>query len=118
MRKILFKCVVPRPYRCSFPLFLCTYSTKIFSFYVTASPPSPARYAPKWTVPSYMFDGAEYPQMVSGAGYLATAPAAECIYRSVFAYPYFHLEDVLLTGAKGLGGHTAHTLKPLMVVSS
>ncbi len=55
-------------------------------------------FASKWSVPSYMFSGAEYPMMVSGAGYVMGAQAAICVHRNVFRFPYFHLEDVLLTG--------------------
>lgn len=56
------------------------------------------RFAKKWWCPHYMFNGREYPQMVSGAGYLMTSGAAECVYREVLKLPFFHLEDVLLTG--------------------
>ncbi len=64
--------------------------------------------SPKWTVPHYMFAGSEYPQMVSGAGYAMSAETAACIYKSAFNYPFFHLEDVLLTGRRLGLCRTAH----------
>jgi beta-1,3-galactosyltransferase 1 len=45
-----------------------------------------------------MYNGKEYPQMVSGSGYVMTYGAAECVYKEVLKIPFFHLEDVLLTG--------------------
>ncbi len=38
-----------------------------------------------------MFDGKEYPKMVSGAAYAMTYGAAECLYRETMALPFFHL---------------------------
>ena len=35
----------------------------------------------KWWCPGYMFDGKEYPKMVSGAGYVMNYGAAECVYK-------------------------------------
>ena len=45
-----------------------------------------------------MFDGARYPNMVSGSGYVVDADTAQCLFREIFRLPYFHLEDVLVTG--------------------
>ncbi len=50
-----------------------------------------SRFAKKWWCPSYMFDGKEYPKMVSGAAYAMTYGAAECLYRETMALPFFHL---------------------------
>lgn len=54
--------------------------------------------ASKWMCPSYMFNGNMYPPTVSGAGYLMDVVAAECMYHKLLDLPYFHLEDVFVTG--------------------
>lgn len=40
----------------------------------------------KWWCPQYMFDGKEYPMAVSGAGYVMTYVAAQCIYNVRLAH--------------------------------
>ena len=56
------------------------------------------KYTKKWWVPPYMFDGREYPYMASGAGYVMDYDTARCLHREVMKLPFFHLEDVLVTG--------------------
>ncbi|XP_059085832.1 uncharacterized protein LOC131882637 [Tigriopus californicus] len=56
------------------------------------------KFTSKWICPSYMFNGGLYPFTVSGAGYLMNLAAARCIYKEVLKLPFFHLEDVLITG--------------------
>ena len=46
----------------------------------------------KWWVPYYMFNGRQYPSMVSGSGYLMDYDSARCIFKEVMKLPYFHLE--------------------------
>ena len=55
-------------------------------------------YTDKWVCPEYMYNGKYYPQILSGSGYVMTRSAAECIYNTALMFPYFHLEDVLITG--------------------
>ncbi|TRY79809.1 hypothetical protein TCAL_10002, partial [Tigriopus californicus] len=52
----------------------------------------------KWVSPSYMFNGPVYPPFVSGSGYFMSMDAVHCIYNEVLKLPFFHLEDVLITG--------------------
>ena len=53
----------------------------------------------KWHVPGYMYNGNIYPSYLSGgSGYLISRSAAECIYKTAPKVPYFHLEDVYITG--------------------
>ncbi len=68
--------------------------------------PLPARHP--WTyVPRYLYSGLYYPDFASGAGYVVPAGASgltpgvgvlECLYRSGLELPYFHVNDVFLTG--------------------
>ena len=50
------------------------------------------KFAKKWQVPDYIYNGERYPQMLSGSGYVMSRNAAECIYRKALDIPYFHLE--------------------------
>lgn len=52
----------------------------------------------KWWTPKYMFDGHYFPPFVSGSGFVTTRPAAKCLYDTALQTPFFHLEDVFLTG--------------------
>ena len=53
----------------------------------------------KWGCPTYMYDGAFYPKMLSGPGYVMSRKTAECLYASAtLRVPFFHLEDVFMTG--------------------
>ena len=52
----------------------------------------------KWWVPKYLFNGKRYPVILGGSGYLTTRPAAQCLYNASLHLPFFHLEDVFLTG--------------------
>ena len=56
------------------------------------------KFAKKWWCPTYMFNGREYPVMVSGSGYLVSHDAVDCLFNEVLKLPFFHLEDVLITG--------------------
>ena len=64
----------------------------------------------KWIVPRYMYNGNRYPDYVSGAGYVLSAKAAECIYSNAKRIPYFHLEDIFVTGfvAQSCGAKILH----------
>ncbi len=70
-------------------------------------PPTPIRvpknknkqkFTSKWWVPKYLFNGSRYPVILSGSGYITTRPAVECIYAEALTLPFFHLEDVFVTG--------------------
>ena len=50
------------------------------------------KFTKKWWVPYYMFNGRQYPSMVSGSGYLMDYDSARCIFKEVMKLPYFHLE--------------------------
>ena len=56
------------------------------------------RLVAKWIVPSYMYNKGRYPNYLSGAGYVLSRTAAGCIYESTFNIPFFHLEDIYVTG--------------------
>ena len=56
------------------------------------------QYAEKWSCPSYMYNGTDYPESFSGSGYIMSRASAECLYQEGLKLPFFHLEDVFLTG--------------------
>ena len=56
------------------------------------------QYTAKWVCPKYMYDGKRYPQILSGSAYVMTRNTAKCLYRAGLQLPFFHLEDVFLTG--------------------
>ena len=39
-----------------------------------------------------MFNGATYPSMLSGSGYVVSRSAAKCLFQEALKVPYFHLE--------------------------
>ena len=45
-----------------------------------------------------MYNGSEYPSMLSGSSYVMSHSAASCLLTEALKLPFFHLEDVLLTG--------------------
>ena len=70
-------------------------------------PPTPIRvpknkkkqqFTNKWWVPKYLYNGSRYPVILSGSGYVTTRPAARCLFNESMNLPFFHLEDVFLTG--------------------
>lgn len=52
----------------------------------------------KWYTPKYMFREGKYPNYLSGTGYVMSADLVKPLLRMALATPYFHLEDVFLTG--------------------
>ncbi|XP_048479178.1 beta-1,3-galactosyltransferase 2 isoform X2 [Plutella xylostella] len=52
----------------------------------------------KWFSPRYMYSGRVYPRYLSGTAYALSAAAAHALYRAALHTPYFHLEDVYITG--------------------
>lgn len=52
----------------------------------------------KWWTPKYLFKGRYFPAFVSGSGFVTTRPACKCLYDTALVTPFFHLEDVFLTG--------------------
>ena len=58
------------------------------------------KYTKKWVCPRYMYNGKYYPNILSGSGYVMTRYVAKCLYKASLMLPYFHLEDVLVTGKK------------------
>jgi len=52
----------------------------------------------KWWVPRYLYNGSRYPVILGGSGYVTTRPAAKCLFNESMKLPFFHLEDVFLTG--------------------
>lgn len=52
----------------------------------------------KWYSPLYLFDKTSYPQYLSGIGYVMSTEVATKLYNVSLRTPFFHLEDVFLTG--------------------
>ncbi|KAK7866511.1 hypothetical protein R5R35_002471 [Gryllus longicercus] len=52
----------------------------------------------KWYAPKYMYQGRIYPNYLSGTGYVMSADAVGPLYSTALRTPFFHLEDVFLTG--------------------
>lgn len=48
-----------------------------------------------------MFNGLEYPAAASGCGYGMDRTAANCLFAKLLGLPFFHLEDVFITGFGG-----------------
>ena len=62
-------------------------------------PPKPNRQInSKWWMPPYLYNGSHYPVILAGSGYVTTRPAAKCLFNESMHLPFFHLEDVFLTG--------------------
>ena len=56
------------------------------------------KYTEKWVCPKYMYDGKYYPKILSGSAYVMTQSVAQCLYKAALMLPFFHLEDVMVTG--------------------
>ena len=56
------------------------------------------KYTQKWVCPKYMYNGKSYPSMLSGSGYVMSRSTAICLYKEALEMPFFHLEDVFVTG--------------------
>lgn len=78
-----------------------------FRYGTRKKPPTPIRLSKsksksknrsKWWVPKYMYNGTKYPVILGGSGYVTTRPAARCLFNASMQLPFFHLEDVFLTG--------------------
>jgi beta-1,3-galactosyltransferase 1 len=48
--------------------------------------------------PHYMYQGAVYPNYLSGTGYVMSRDVVSRLYQAALKTPLFHLEDVYLTG--------------------
>lgn len=59
----------------------------------------------KWYTPQYMFREGKYPNYLSGTGYVFSGDLVEPLLNAALSTPYFHLEDVFITGicAKKIG---------------
>ncbi|XP_050732827.1 beta-1,3-galactosyltransferase 1-like isoform X2 [Eriocheir sinensis] len=59
----------------------------------------------KWYTPRYMFREGKYPNYLSGTGYVMSGDLVKPLLNAAITTPYFHLEDVFLTGicAKKIG---------------
>lgn len=59
----------------------------------------------KWYTPKYMFREGKYPNYLSGTGYVISGDLVEPLLNAALSTPYFHLEDVFITGicAKKIG---------------
>ncbi|KAK4299274.1 hypothetical protein Pmani_028448 [Petrolisthes manimaculis] len=52
----------------------------------------------KWYTPQYMFRDGHYPNYLSGTAYVLSGELVEPLFSAALSTPYFHLEDVFLTG--------------------
>lgn len=52
----------------------------------------------KWFVPKYMFNERNYPNYLSGTGYLMSRKTVSALYQASLDSPLFHLEDIYITG--------------------
>jgi len=52
----------------------------------------------KWYVPKYMFNERNYPNYLSGTGYLMSRSTLASLYRTSLDMPLFHLEDIYISG--------------------
>lgn len=52
----------------------------------------------KWYSPQFMFNGKEYPDYVSGTGYVISGALIRTLFDNAMHVPLFHLEDVFITG--------------------
>lgn len=52
----------------------------------------------KWYSPYYLYNKDEYPPYLSGTAYLMSLDVAKKLYIQSLSTPYFHLEDVYITG--------------------
>ena len=52
----------------------------------------------KWYSPQFMFSGKEYPDYVSGTGYIMSGHLVPILFESAMQVPLFHLEDIFITG--------------------
>ena len=55
-------------------------------------------YVDKWVTPTYLYNQSHYPLFVSGSCYVMTTLAASCLFEKAMTMPFFHLEDVFITG--------------------
>ena len=56
------------------------------------------KFVSKWITPRYMYNGDRFPNYLNGPGYVLSRPSAECIFEKAQKMPYFHLEDIFITG--------------------
>lgn len=52
----------------------------------------------KWYSPQFMFSGKEYPDYVSGTGYIMSGQLVPKLFENAMQVPLFHLEDIFITG--------------------
>nr|CAG4648786.1 EOG090X0A8N [Polyphemus pediculus] len=52
----------------------------------------------KWYSPQFMFSGKEYPDYVSGTGYVISGGLISTLFENAMQVPLFHLEDIFITG--------------------
>lgn len=52
----------------------------------------------KWFVPKYMFNERNYPNYLSGTGYLMQRTTVNALFGASLDIPLFHLEDIYITG--------------------
>lgn len=57
----------------------------------------------KWYSPFYMFSGDEYPNYLSGTGYVMSSRTLSALYNASLVTPLFHLEDIYVTGIVLIG---------------
>ena len=52
----------------------------------------------KWEVPAYIYPSSQFPNAVSGSGYVLTTDVIQCVFEAGLTTSFLNLEDVFITG--------------------
>lgn len=55
-------------------------------------------YVTKWDIPTYLLNGTNYPEYLSGSAYIIPQYTLPCLYESALTTPVFPINDVFITG--------------------
>lgn len=60
--------------------------------------PMDQTYVTKWDIPTYLLNGTNYPEYLSGSAYIIPQYTLPCLYESALTTPVFPINDVFITG--------------------